>query len=75
MSPRIGVEVPPGTPFRRIRMDDEMWNALAAAVAKADPELDRSKVIRQLVRWYIGETDHLPRRPEQKNASGDEEQS
>lgn len=54
---------PPGTPFRRIRMDDEMWDRFDKAVKQAEPELDRSKVVREFVRWYIGETDDLPRRP------------
>lgn len=54
---------PPGTPFRRVRMDDDMWARFDEAVRKAEPELDRSKVIREMVRWYIGETDDLPRRP------------
>lgn len=61
----IGITVPPpGTPFRRVRMDDEMWRRFDEAVRTAEPELDRSKVIREFVRWYIGETNDLPRRPE-----------
>lgn len=72
VKPTIGGEVAPGTPFRRIRMDQAMWDALGAAVEKADPELDRSKIIRQFARWYIGETDNLPRRPEPKSTSGND---
>lgn len=52
-----------GTPFRRIRMPDDMWEKFAAAVQQAEPELDRSKVLREFVRWYLGETNDLPRRP------------
>jgi hypothetical protein len=52
-----------GTPFRRIRMADGMWEAFDTAVRRAEPELDRSKVLREFVRWYVGETDDLPRRP------------
>lgn len=66
----IGAEVPP-TPFRRVRMDDDMWNRFGEAVTKAEPELDRSKVIREFVRWYLGETNDLPRRPHEKSASDD----
>jgi metal-responsive CopG/Arc/MetJ family transcriptional regulator len=44
-------------------MDDEMWARFDEAVRSAEPELDRSKVIREFIRWYIGETDDLPRRP------------
>jgi hypothetical protein len=60
----IGVTMaPPGTPFRRVRMDDEMWTRFGEAVRAAEPELDRSKVLREFVRWYVGDTDDLPRRP------------
>lgn len=55
--------MPPGTPFRRIRIDDDLWRQFGEAVDAADPELDRSKVIRQLIRWYSGQSDHLPERP------------
>jgi metal-responsive CopG/Arc/MetJ family transcriptional regulator len=53
-----------GTPFRRIRMTDDMWEKFQDAVEQAEPELDRSKVIREFIRWYLGETNDLPRRPE-----------
>lgn len=66
--PTMGVTVPPqGTPFRQIRMDKSMWDHFGAAVTTAEPELDRSKVIREFVRWYIGDTDDLPRRPAVKD--------
>lgn len=55
-----------GTPFRRIRMASEMWDKFAEAVAEAEPELDRSKVVREFIRWYTGDTDDLPRRPRAK---------
>ena len=62
----------PGDPMRVIRMPDEMWDALAAAIKEAEPELERAKVVREFVRWYIGETDELPRRPmrKQRKAGG-----
>ncbi|WP_165969341.1 hypothetical protein [Actinomadura sp. KC06] len=59
------------TPFRRVRMSDDMWGRFGEAVANAEPELDRSKVLREFVRWYIGETDDLPRRPAPKNGDTD----
>lgn len=63
-APTMGATMPPqGTPFRRVRMDDDMWERFGEAVREAEPELDRSKVIREFVRWYIGETNDLPRRP------------
>ena len=52
------------TPFRRVRMNDDMWTRFGEAVAAAEPELDRSKVLREFVRWYIGDAKELPRRPE-----------
>lgn len=56
---------PDGTPFRRVRMSDDMWEKFREAVERAEPELDRSKVIREFVRWYTGETNDLPRRPDE----------
>ena len=52
-----------GTPFRRIRMPAEMWDRFGQAVDEGEPELDRSKVIREFIRWYVGDTRELPRRP------------
>jgi hypothetical protein len=54
-----------GTPFRRIRMPDDMWEHFRVAVARGEPELDRSKVLREFIRWYVGETNDLPRRPDE----------
>lgn len=53
-----------GTPFRRIRMDDETWEQFDGAVKRASPALNRSLVIRMFVLWYTGRTDELPQRPE-----------
>lgn len=52
------------TPLRRIRFDDDLWSRFAEAVRDVDPELDRSKVLRQFVRWYIGDAAEPPRRPD-----------
>ena len=41
------------TPLRKFRADDTLWEAFGAAVADSpDPEADRAKVLRQLLRWY-----------------------
>lgn len=53
-----------GTPFRRIRMDNETWEQFGEAVKKASPALNRSLVIRMFVLWYTGRTNDLPQRPE-----------
>jgi hypothetical protein len=55
---------PEGTPFRRIRMDDDLWERLDEAVKRADPDDNRSALIRRLARWYVGDIDEMPRRPE-----------
>ena len=57
---------PEGTPFRRIRMDDDLWERLDDAVKRADPDSNRSVLIRRFARWYVGDIDEMPRRPEPK---------
>ena len=54
---------PEGTPFRRIRMDDDLWERLEAAVKRADPDANRSVIIRRFARWYVGDIDDMPQRP------------
>lgn len=53
-----------GTPFRRIRMDDDLWERLHEACKRADPDSNRSVIIRRFARWYVGDIDEMPRRPE-----------
>jgi ribbon-helix-helix CopG family protein len=60
-----------GTPFRRIRMDDDLWERLDEAVKRADPDDNRSALIRRLARWYVGDIDEIPRRPEPRRADQD----
>lgn len=55
---------PQQTPVRRIRVDDDLWERFGGAIEQVDPELDRSKVLRQLIRWYVRDTMEPPRRPE-----------
>lgn len=55
---------PQQTPVRRIRVDNDLWDRFGDAVAEVDPELDRSKVLRQLMRWYVGDAAQPPQRPE-----------
>jgi hypothetical protein len=55
---------PPGTPFRRIRMDDDLWERLETAAKRADPDSNRSVILRRLARWFVGDIDELPQRPE-----------
>lgn len=53
-----------GTPFRRIRMDDDLWQRLEEAAKRADPDANRSVILRRFARWYVGDIDELPQRPE-----------
>ena len=55
-----------GTPFRRIRIDDDLWERFDNAVRRADPDSNRSAVLRKFTRWYVGDIDEPPQRPGQK---------
>ena len=49
----------PKTPVQRFRLDADRWDRFGEA---AKP--DRSAVLREFVRWYIGEKGaRLPKRP------------
>lgn len=55
---------PEGTPFRKIRIDNDLWERLEEAAKRADPDSNRSAVLRKLARWFVGDIDELPTRPE-----------
>jgi hypothetical protein len=55
--------VPEGTPFRRIRLDDDLWDRFDEAVKRADPDSNRSAVVRKFLRWFVGDIDDMPQRP------------
>lgn len=61
---RAGTVAQEGTPFRRIRMDDDLWKRLDEAAKKMDPDANRSVVLRKFARWYVGDIDEAPVRPE-----------
>jgi hypothetical protein len=54
------------TPLRRIGFDDDLWKRLDAAAKRADPDANRSVILRRLARWFVGDIDELPQRPEPK---------
>jgi hypothetical protein len=60
---------PDGTPFRKIRMDNDLWERLEDAARRADPDSNRSVIIRRFARWYVGDIDELPQRPALKRDS------
>lgn len=74
-SPRYALREPrpsdpaPAREFRRIRLNDDLWERLGEAAKRADPELDRSKLLRKFTRWYIGDTDDVPERPSRPTES------
>lgn len=48
------------TPLRPVRMDDELWETFGDAAG----DRQRSEVVRNFLRWYVGEDDaRQPRRP------------
>jgi hypothetical protein len=54
----------PKTPLQNVRVDPDLWAAFGQAVHRADPDSDRSKVLRQFVAWYVRERGaKLPVRP------------
>jgi len=59
-----------GTPFRRIRMDDDLWERLDEAVKLMDPDDNRSAWLRRAARYCVGDIDEMPRRPEPRRESG-----
>lgn len=60
-----------GTPFRRIRMDDDLWQRLEESAKRADPDANRSVILRRFARWYVGDIDEMPTRPEPKPSGGE----
>lgn len=59
-----------GTPFRRIRMDDDLWERLEESCKSMDPDDNRSALLRRFARWHVGDIDEMPRRPEPKTGKG-----
>lgn len=57
-----------GTPFRRIRMDDDLWERLEQAVRQMDPDDNRSAWLRRCARWAVGDIDEMPRLPEPRRS-------
>lgn len=53
-----------GTPTRPIRIDPALWEKFGQAVEAAG-DSDRSTVLREFIRWYVGEPDaQEPTRPQ-----------
>jgi hypothetical protein len=59
---------PDGAPLRRIRMDNDLWQRLEEAAKRADPDSNRSVILRRFARWYVGDIDEPPQRPEPKRS-------
>lgn len=54
------------TPLRRIGFDNDLWERFEQAVKHADPDSNRSAVLRKFARWYVGDINDLPQRPAPK---------
>jgi hypothetical protein len=53
-----------GTRNRTIRVDDDLWNRAGDEAHKVGT--DRATVIKEFLRWYVGEPDaDLPARPDE----------
>ena len=63
---RADTVAPDGTPFRRIRLDDDLWKRLDEAAKRADPDSNRSVLLRRFARWFVGDIDEMPQRPAPK---------
>lgn len=51
-----------GTPTRPIRIDPALWERFGEATTAR--ETDRSTVLREFIRWYVGEVGaKAPKRP------------
>lgn len=61
----------PKTPLRAVRIPDDEWNELGAAVA--DTPTDRTKLIREFIRWYLRRPGaKLPVRPPKPEEGSDD---
>ena len=61
---RADTVAPDRTPLRRIGFDDDLWQRLDEAAKKVDPDSNRSVVLRRFARWFVGDIDQVPQRPE-----------
>jgi hypothetical protein len=63
---RADTVAPDRTPLRRVGFDDDLWRRLDEAAKSVDPDSNRSVVLRRFARWFVGDIDEMPRRPEPK---------
>jgi len=63
---KADIMAPDGTTLRRIRIDSDLWERLDEAAKQADPDTNRSVLVRKFMRWYVGDIDEMPQRPEPK---------
>lgn len=59
-------------PLHQVRVSNELWMRFGAAVQRVDPGLDRSRVLREFMSWYIGEKGaRLPQRPPPRHVNAE----
>lgn len=49
--------------YRKVRIEDDLWERFGAAVKRADPDANRAAVLRRMARWFVGDVDQEPTRP------------
>jgi hypothetical protein len=57
------------TPLHRIGFDKDLWERFEEAVRRVDPDSNRSANLRRYVRWFVGDIDDPPKRPEPRRDS------
>ncbi len=64
MTDRRADTVTDRTPLRRIGLDDDLWERFEIAAKRSDPDTSRSAILRKFTRWFVGDIDEMPQRPE-----------
>ena len=54
---------PGSQPAHKIHAADALWEAFTGAAARCEPSMTPDRLIRAVMRYYAGYTDHLPARP------------
>jgi hypothetical protein len=55
---------PGSQPARKIHVADALWEAFTETAANCEPAMRPERLLRAIMRFYAGYTDHLPARPQ-----------
>jgi hypothetical protein len=64
---------PGSQPARKIHVADALWEAFAETAASCEPAMGPERLLRAIIRYYAGYTDHLPPRPQPANTDPQQE--